>query len=40
MSIFPNLNDVRQEVSKNVMDYLMAKVYTSIQLRVKKINEE
>lgn len=40
MDIYAELKFVRQAVTKSVMDYLMSKVYASIQYRIKKIDDE
>lgn len=38
MDIFPELCDLRQEVTKCVMEHIMNKVYASLQFRVNKID--
>ena len=40
MNRFPELNNIRVDVSKNVMDYLMNKVYASMELREKNVDED
>ena len=40
MDVFPELNNLRQDVTRNVMDNIMSKVYSSLQYMAKRIDKD
>jgi hypothetical protein len=40
MDLFPELNNLRQDVTRNVMDNIMSKVYSSLQYMAKRIDKD